>query len=158
MNNFPRSRTDSFERNLLLSIFAIGHELLRISGSRGLFKLGIRLKMVRGIVAQLAQLRDLLHAMEAEVGLSDLTPNERDVLLACFAHLYTDENGDTVCQTDAVRRHPTVARLSQPTFHRTLKRLMERGYVHKSESWPLGVYSVSVPPIQNAPRLATVAG
>lgn len=114
--------------------------------------------MVRGIVTQLAQLRDLLHAMEAEVGLSDLTPNERDVLLACFTHLYTDENGDTVCQTDAVRRHPTVARLSQPTFHRTLKRLMERGYVHKSENWPLGVYSVSVPPIQNAPRLATAAG
>lgn len=93
-------------------------------------------------MTQLSQLRDVLYAMEDEVGLADLTPNERDVLLACYANLYSDETGDKVCHSDAVRRHPTVARLSQPTFHRTLKRLVERGLVCKKDHWPLGVYGV----------------
>lgn len=113
--------------------------------------------MFRGIMAQLAQLRDLLHAMEAEVGLSDLTPNERDVLLACYANLFADESGDMVCHTDSVRRHPTVERLSQPTFHRTLKRLVERGFVFKSDHWPLGVYSVRTPPKQRDAHILAAA-
>ncbi len=115
--------------------------------------------MVRGILTRLSQLRDLLHAMEVEVGLADLTPNERDVLLACYANLYSDSAGDTVCHTDAVRKHPTVARLSQPTFHRTLKRLLERGLVCKQDHWPLGVYSVAAPePTESFAPLIAKAG
>lgn len=91
---------------------------------------------------QLALMRRMLHEMELDLGLARLSRNERDVLIA-FHELASFDHGDeATCSTDAVRSHPTLASMSQPTFHRTLRKLISRGFVQRSDDLPLGVYSL----------------
>lgn len=85
--------------------------------------------MAFGVLEQLARLRDLLNTMEQDLGIDTLSPNERDILLAFYANAWKDEDDRPVCSTDVVREHPTVQRISQPTFHRTLKKLVGKGLV-----------------------------
>jgi DNA-binding MarR family transcriptional regulator len=99
--------------------------------------------MGTAIIAQLAQLRDLLDAMERDLGIDSLTPNERDILLAFYSNASKDDARGLICSTDVVRAHPTVCRISQPTFHRTLRRLIERGFVARCEDLPQGMYRLS---------------
>ena len=96
--------------------------------------------MGTSILVQLAQLRDMLDRMERDLGLDKLSPNERDILLACYANARAEDGIGTVFSTDVVRTHPTVQRISQPTFHRTLRKLRERGFVDRSPELPAGVY------------------
>ncbi len=94
--------------------------------------------MDRSIYAQLAQLRGLLHEMESDLGFGTLSRNERDVLLAFHA---VSESGH--CTTEQVRAQPTMHELSQPTFHRALKKLIEKGFIEKSPDLPHGTYRLS---------------
>jgi len=96
--------------------------------------------MLKGAMSQLSQLRDLLYAMEYELGLTELTATERDVLLAFYAHAQPDMSGRMVCRTEPVRKHPTICRVSQPTFHRTLRRLLDRGLIERSDERRIGEY------------------
>ncbi|SEG41917.1 hypothetical protein SAMN04488045_2747 [Thalassococcus halodurans] len=96
--------------------------------------------MVMGIWTQVAQLRDLLSSMERDLGLDSLSSNERDILLAFYANAAERADVGYVCTTDKVRAHPTVSRISQPTFHRTLRRLLDKGLVIQSDDLPLGTY------------------
>ncbi|GAB5435608.1 helix-turn-helix domain-containing protein [Falsiruegeria mediterranea] len=98
--------------------------------------------MSAGIFAQIAQLRDLLNTMERDLGIDKLSPNERDVLLAFYANAWCDGDDRPVCTTDVVREHPTVQRISQPTFHRTLKKLVEKGLVLQDRSLGAGLYAL----------------
>jgi DNA-binding MarR family transcriptional regulator len=93
--------------------------------------------MSSSILAQLAQLRSLLDTMEIELGLSGLSRNERDVLLA----FYSETNPETgLCSSEKARSHPTMRNLSQPTFHRVLRRLVAEGYLEKPDDMPIGLY------------------
>lgn len=94
------------------------------------------------ILQQLAAMRDMIQNMEHDLGIDSLTPNERDILLAFYANARTDAENRTVCSTDVVRAHPTVSRISQPTFHRTLRKLVQQGLVINDKSLPAGVYVI----------------
>lgn len=90
---------------------------------------------------QLAKLRLLLHEMETDIGLAPLTRNERDILIA-FYELSHQVNDKRTCSTEVVRTHPTLRSMSQPTFHRTLRKLVSKGMVFRSGDLPLGVYEL----------------
>lgn len=70
----------------------------------------------------------------------ELSRNERDILLAFHANAIKDPKRGVLGTTDRVRVHPTVQHMSQPTFHRTLKRLVNRGFVRHAEDLPNGTY------------------
>lgn len=93
--------------------------------------------MADSILAQIAQLRTLLDTMEVELGLTKLSRNERDVLLA----FYSATDRDTgLCSSERARQHQTMRNLSQPTFHRTLRKLVAGGYLEKPDGMPAGLY------------------
>lgn len=95
------------------------------------------------IMIQLAHLRDVLHQMEENLGFEGLTRKERDILLAFYANATPDETFGFVSSTDRVRAHPTLESVSQPTFHRALRRLIERGLVERPQGLPAGMYAIS---------------
>lgn len=104
------------------------------------------------IMVQLAHLRDVLHEMEENLGFEGLTRKERDILLAFYANASDFEDFGYVSSTDRVRAHPTLESVSQPTFHRALRRLLDRGLVERPGGLPAGMYAI---PASN--RLASVA-
>jgi hypothetical protein len=72
------------------------------------------------------ELRNMLHQMELDIGMGDLSRVERDVLLA--AHMLTDNLGDSV-ETDQIRGHLFVNTLSPATYHRALRSLLDYGFL-----------------------------
>ena len=94
------------------------------------------------MMVQLAHLRDVLHQMEQYLGFEGLTRKERDILLAFYANATNDPAFGLISSTDRVRAHPTLETVSQPTFHRALRRLLERGLVKRPEGLPAGMYAV----------------
>ena len=80
--------------------------------------------------------------MEQSLGFEGLTRKERDILLAFYANATTDQSFGLVSSTDRVRAHPTLESVSQPTFHRALRRLLERGLVERPDGLPAGMYAV----------------
>ena len=71
----------------------------------------------------------MLHQMELDIGMGDLSRVERDVLLA--AHMLTDNLGDSV-ETDQIRGHGLINSLSPATYHRALKSLLEQGFLENA--------------------------
>lgn len=94
------------------------------------------------ILIQLAHLRDVLHQMEQDLGLDGLNRKERDILLAFYANATEDTAHGYISSTDRVRAHPTLETVSQPTFHRALRRLLERGLVVRHDGLPAGIYAI----------------
>ncbi|MBF9035407.1 hypothetical protein HKCCE2091_14265 [Rhodobacterales bacterium HKCCE2091] len=94
------------------------------------------------MMVQLAHLRDVLHEMEQNLGFEGLTRKERDILLAFYANASLSEDFGFVSSTDRVRSHPTLESVSQPTFHRALRRLLERGMVERRDGLPAGMYAI----------------
>lgn len=93
-------------------------------------------------MVQLAHLRDVLHQMEESLGFEGLTRKERDILLAFYANASSDDAFGLISSTDRVRAHPTLESVSQPTFHRALRRLLEQGLVKRPEGLPAGMYAI----------------
>lgn len=102
------------------------------------------------MLVQLAHLRDVLHQMEEQLGFEGLTRKERDILLAFYANSTNDDTFGLVSSTDRVRAHPTLESVSQPTFHRALRRLLERGLVERPEGLPAGMYKIPCEPLADA--------
>lgn len=71
----------------------------------------------------------MLFQMERDIGLDRLSPVERDVFLA--AHALTAKPGDPV-QSDQIRSHRLVQGIAQATYHRTLKSLLEMGFLERA--------------------------
>ncbi|WP_181892949.1 hypothetical protein [Falsiruegeria mediterranea] len=80
--------------------------------------------------------------MEQDLGIDKLSPNERDILLAFHANAWETSDKQTVCSTELVREHPTVQRISQPTFHRTLRKLLDKGFITPARDVAFGVYAL----------------
>lgn len=91
------------------------------------------------MLSALYELRSMLHAMEKDFGLDDLSPVEIDVLLA--AHAATRKSGATVT-SDAIRKEGLAADIAQATFHRALKVLLQRGLLAKAEGFKARHYVV----------------
>lgn len=99
--------------------------------------------MNHNILSQVSRLRALLEEMEKDLGLVDLSRNERDIILAFFESTRDEPEEDRKCTTETVRANPIVRKLSQPTFHRALKQLVSRGLIEKCEGMPMGIYRLT---------------
>jgi hypothetical protein len=98
--------------------------------------------MRHALLAQLAQLIEVVDAMQSDLGLSDLSTSERTVLLAVCATAQDTDEG-LIGRTEAAREHPIARKMSQPTFHRALRRLIQRDLVCKSDRGP-GHYRIKL--------------
>jgi hypothetical protein len=90
-------------------------------------------------VGKIAQLKALLLEMEADIGLTSLSSNERDVLYA--AVLAAAAEG-AVVHTRDMRDHPLTKAMSVPTFHRVLRALLDKGYLDHAPNTLAGAYLV----------------
>lgn len=84
-----------------------------------------------------AQLRELLLGMEQELGIGELSQNEKDVLYAVQVAYNT---GNGVARSDDIRNHMLLQSMTQPTFHRSLKSLVQKGYVGHAPNTKAGSY------------------
>ncbi|MEY4982183.1 MAG: hypothetical protein RIR62_449 [Pseudomonadota bacterium] len=90
-------------------------------------------------IKSVAQLRALLLEMETAMGLTDLSPNERDVL---YAINEVGTGSPRAARSDAIRAHPLAAAIPQATYHRALKSLVHRGLVAHAPETKAGHYVV----------------
>ena len=77
--------------------------------------------------------------MERDLGLIALSHNEKDVLYAVQSVLAVS---DGVAKSDEIRSHDLVQDMSQPTFHRALKSLLERGLLRHAPDTKAGSYII----------------
>jgi DNA-binding MarR family transcriptional regulator len=101
------------------------------------------------LIEQLAALMDMVEAAFEDIGLSDLTFNERAVLLALSATARRESDGRLMTHSETARDHLLASKLSQPTFHLILRRLGKRGLVRKIAGAP-GMYEILAPEAQSA--------
>ena len=84
-----------------------------------------------------AQLRELLLGMEQELGIGELSQNEKDVLYAVQVSFSTKLG---VAKSDDIRNHMLLQMMTQPTFHRSLKSLIQKGYIGHAPNTKAGSY------------------
>ena len=87
---------------------------------------------------KLAQVRALLADMEDELGLSELSAVERDVL---YAFTEAAELQSSVATRD-VMSHPLVTPISRPTVFRAIDRLKSHGLLQHVEGRERGLYTL----------------
>ncbi|NRP13205.1 hypothetical protein XMM379_000641 [Aliiroseovarius sp. xm-m-379] len=92
-------------------------------------------------ISKLAELRKLLLEMEKAIGIQDLSATERDLFYAA-SDLSLTQRG---VKTTNLQSHSLVANISRPTFFRTLKSLVNKGYLRQLESVGKGHYEVKSP-------------
>ena len=78
----------------------------------------------------MAQVRNLLIGMEADLGLAHLNRVERDLYHAC---LDISADDGTFVSSD-VRSHRLMADVAPATFHRALKRLLNAGLIERADN------------------------
>jgi DNA-binding MarR family transcriptional regulator len=84
-----------------------------------------------------AQLRELLLGMEQELGIGELSQNEKDVLYAVQVAHNSNHN---VAKSDDIRNQVLLSTMTQPTFHRSLKSLIKKGLVGHAPNTKAGSY------------------
>jgi hypothetical protein len=88
----------------------------------------------------LYDLRSMLHVLERDLGLNELSSSERDIFLA--AQSLTKERGQVVYSKD-IREHRLVKEFPPATYHRALRALQDRGLVLKADGSKAKSYVVS---------------
>ncbi len=88
-----------------------------------------------------ARLRELISTLERELGFDTLSANELNVLYV--VRLLSDEAGTSAVESSRIRAHPIIQRMSQPTFNRAIRALLEKGYLetpprYKAKRYRLG--------------------
>ena len=101
--------------------------------------------MQTGIFGNLAQFLDTVDQALTDLGLGDLNATERSVLFAMTASVAREQDGLPVCHIEQARAHRLARQISQPTFHRNLRRLVARGLVEKTDGLAPGEYIIRVP-------------
>ena len=81
------------------------------------------------VLAYAIEVRQMLADSESEAGLEGLGDKERDLL---YAFVRLAAVGQPV-RSDAIRSHPLVATMTHPTYHRTLRSLLDLGFVAHAE-------------------------
>lgn len=87
-----------------------------------------------------AQLRELMVSMEYDLGLGDLSQNEKDVFYAVVSVLNENRHRDDVAKSEDIKAHILVKNMTQPTFHRSLKTLLDVGLVDRAPNTKAGSY------------------
>ncbi|WP_417720059.1 hypothetical protein [Salipiger sp.] len=85
------------------------------------------------------ELREMLRELETDVGLSDLSRIERDVLLA--AHSLSDQPGDVV-STEQIRSHSLLQPVAQATLYRAIRTLLGAGLLERAAKTRARAYVV----------------
>lgn len=85
---------------------------------------------------KLAQLRELLRAMEVDLGIGDLSEIQRDVLYAVT--LVADDEGYSSLQ--AIQGHELARKISRPSFFRALNALVKSNRIEHVGSERSGLY------------------
>lgn len=94
---------------------------------------------MRDKLERVAKLREMLLHMEGELGLSDLSRFQRDLL---YAVRDVAGNGKLVKSAD-LRSHNLTVQIAQPTFYRALRELIARGYLRNAEDTLTRYYVVN---------------
>ncbi|MBK5945965.1 hypothetical protein CCR83_05735 [Rhodobacter veldkampii DSM 11550] len=98
------------------------------------------MKTPHTLLSSMSQLRALLFGVEVEAGLQKLSAPERDVLYAAMsAHL----SRDGFVRSDEIRGNALAEHLTDPTFQRALRSLVEKGYLRKAPGYKRGAYILS---------------
>ena len=100
-----------------------------------------------------AQLRALLLGMERDLGLGDLSQNEKDVFYAVQSVIAGSEG---IARSDDIKGHSLVFEMTQPTFHRSLKNLLARGLLAHAPSTKAGSYVATEPEHRKFEAVASV--
>ncbi len=79
-----------------------------------------------------AQVRDLLAQLERNLELAALPKNELHLLYA--VRLISDHSDDDVVEAADLRNHSILQDMSQPTFNRTLRSLVEKDYLQLADN------------------------
>ena len=74
--------------------------------------------------------------MEADLGIDSLKQDERDILAA----IIDIQHNDGSFESDILKSHSLVARLSHAAFFRALRALREKGYIEKQDGRQRGFY------------------
>ncbi|MFD0860133.1 MarR family transcriptional regulator [Roseovarius aquimarinus] len=82
-------------------------------------------------LSSIARLRSAMLQMERDLGLSDLSHSERDVLYAF--HNVASTYGNDEISSDAVKQQLRVTGMKHATFHRALRKLLDLGLVLHAE-------------------------
>ncbi len=95
-----------------------------------------------------AQVRDLLAKLERNLGLASMPKNELHLLYA--VRLISDHSEDDIVEASDLRNHSILQDMSQPTFNRTLRSLVEKNYLQfadncKAKRYTLGPQSKMFP-------------
>ena len=84
-----------------------------------------------------AQLRELLHGMEHDLGLGHLTQNEKDVFYAVQLVISAK---DGIARSEDIKSHELSKSITQPTVHRSLKSLVDKGLLAHAPNTRAGSY------------------
>lgn len=87
----------------------------------------------------LAKLRAALWQMEKDLGLEELSRHERDVLYA-FHSLAAE---DSMISTERVKKEAGVIDMKHATFHRSLKRLLDLGFLEPAPDRKTKIYQLT---------------
>ena len=86
-----------------------------------------------------SSLRKMLQFMEQDLGVADLSNDEKNLLAAITDQ--ADKNGEF--RSELVRTHSLVVDMSHGTFFRSLKKLIEKKIILKSSDQRRSIYRLS---------------
>ncbi|TDK48989.1 hypothetical protein [Antarcticimicrobium luteum] len=88
----------------------------------------------------LAKLYELIASMEKDLGLHTLSEDERAMIYAITS--VTAAEGATFLSAD-IKKHSLCSRMSNPTFYRNLKRLLQKDLIRHVKGKKTGLYEVA---------------
>ena len=90
-----------------------------------------------------AQLRSVLRDMEDDIGLSDNTVAEKNIISA-IAQLQADRDSDGFVASKEIKAHKLCSDIPNPSFFRALKNLLSGGYLTLPPNRKKGLYRLEV--------------
>ena len=81
-------------------------------------------------------LKKLLMSMEGDLGIDGLKHDERDVLAA----IIDVQKDDGSFESDVLRAHHLITKLSHSTFFRSLRTLRDKGFIEKCDGRERNLY------------------
>jgi len=90
-----------------------------------------------------AQLRRVLRDMEDDIGLSDYTVTEKNIISA-LAHLQADRDSEEFVASKEIKAHKLCSDIPNPSFFRALKNLLSCGHLALPADRKKGLYRLEV--------------
>ena len=88
----------------------------------------------------LCQLREMICGLEKDMGLSEMLPLERDVIVVIGTIGETEERE---VKTEEIIAHPLMAGVPRSSMHRALRNLQNRGVIRHPTGRKTGLYVIT---------------